>query len=218
MTIAPYAGPAAAETSAVDFVPQGRLRVTPYVPREWRVQRATAQEFSAEARGSSNSASRAAMPTEGEEPLPSIGSFLQEVAEPDAAREDWPFHEAGERTTELSEELRNSDAQASGSVSNNAAPVPLPMWSEDDLMDIMPPPSRQAGDSRGAAHSRLEAGHAEADNSASEYAHTESAARALETLAQRVRSGELVVAGYAPELGDAAALAAALAALLGIRR
>ena len=48
--------------------------------------------------------------------------------------------------------------------------------------------------------------------------NAEAAARALELLARRVREGEISLAGYEPRLGDAAALAAALAALLGVRR
>ena len=43
------------------------------------------------------------------------------------------------------------------------------------------------------------------------------AAEVLEQLAMRVRSGELVLPGYDQNLGDAAALAAALAALLGVK-
>lgn len=45
----------------------------------------------------------------------------------------------------------------------------------------------------------------------------ESAAQTLEILAQRVRAGELPLAGYDPALGDAAALVTALAAVLGVR-
>ncbi len=43
------------------------------------------------------------------------------------------------------------------------------------------------------------------------------AAVSLESVAQRLRSGELDVPGYTADRGDAAALAAALAALLGVR-
>jgi len=45
-----------------------------------------------------------------------------------------------------------------------------------------------------------------------------SAAQALEELAAKIRSGELAVPGYEPGMSDAAALTAALAAVLGIRR
>jgi hypothetical protein len=48
--------------------------------------------------------------------------------------------------------------------------------------------------------------------------NSEAAARALELLAQRVRVGEITLPGYDPRLDDAAALATALAALLGARR
>jgi hypothetical protein len=43
-------------------------------------------------------------------------------------------------------------------------------------------------------------------------------AEALELLASRIRSGELTVPGYEPGMSDAAALTAALAAVLGVRR
>ena len=43
------------------------------------------------------------------------------------------------------------------------------------------------------------------------------AGMALEVLALRVREGELPLSGYDPSMGDAAALVAALAALLGVR-
>ena len=54
--------------------------------------------------------------------------------------------------------------------------------------------------------------------SASEAAGTTPVAEALELLAARIRSGELTVPGYEPGMSDAAALTAALAAVLGVRR
>ncbi|HKG92984.1 MAG TPA: hypothetical protein VKA84_13865 [Gemmatimonadaceae bacterium] len=48
--------------------------------------------------------------------------------------------------------------------------------------------------------------------------HGEALAAALEELAQRVRSGELNASLYRPGMNDAAALTAALAAVLGVRR
>jgi hypothetical protein len=44
------------------------------------------------------------------------------------------------------------------------------------------------------------------------------AAAALEALARKVRVGELSLSGYVPGMSDEAALAATLAALLGLRR
>jgi len=49
-------------------------------------------------------------------------------------------------------------------------------------------------------------------------AGTTPVAEALEHLASRIRSGELTVPGYEPGMSDAAALTAALAAVLGVRR
>jgi len=49
-------------------------------------------------------------------------------------------------------------------------------------------------------------------------AGTTPVAEALELLASRIRSGELTVPGYEPGMSDAAALTAALAAVLGVRR
>jgi hypothetical protein len=86
------------------------------------------------------------------------------------------------------------------------------MWGDDDMMDIMPVKSpRQHVDSNEhwAARARRE----------SERSGTnEAAALALESLARRVRDGEISIPGYTPDMGDAAALAAALAALLSVRR
>lgn len=210
MTNAPYAGPASV-TPAVGFAARSAARVAPYVPREWRTRTELVSQSNIATAETSLPAGTAEL-----EALPSIGTFLESHGESESAREDWPFHDAGERTTELTEELQGSvDAPGSFGVgSGQAVPSPLPMWGDDDLLDIMPPPSLRTGRPKPAAQQRIEVG----NDAATAREHSESAARALETLAQRVRSGELVVAGYAPELGDAAALAAALAALLGIRR
>ncbi|MES2522186.1 MAG: hypothetical protein V4617_05765 [Gemmatimonadota bacterium] len=128
--------------------------------------------------------------------------------------DDWPFSDAGAETTELSAEFRASSHEQL--FADVPEPSPLPMWNDDDLMDIMPPPEA-ARPAEESPHWTLTAADASIEASL-QGSNSESAARALETLAARVRSGELRVEGYAPELGDAAALAAALAALLGIRR
>jgi hypothetical protein len=204
MTNAPYAGPAATDPS-VDFATGSQHVVSPYVPPEWRARASVVVRE----RESDSTASAAIPETES---LPSIGSFLQASTEVAPPREDWPFQDAGEQTTELTEELLGNEV-ASGSSGAGVQPLSLPMWKDDDLMDIMPPPS-----TRTPTSGTTERTSAESTTSADGIQHTESAARALETLAQRVRSGDLLLPGYAPELGDAAALAAALAALLGIRR
>lgn len=72
------------------------------------------------------------------------------------------------------------------------------------------PEALPEGDSEG-----LPAGLSKAASAAASRA--ESAALTLEVLANRVRSGELTLAGYDPALGDAAALVTALAAVLGVR-
>jgi len=76
------------------------------------------------------------------------------------------------------------------------------MWSEDDMMDIMPvkTPAPEAGGAEPwAARARRE----------SEDGSPESAARALEGLASRIRSGEIQLPTFSAEMGEAAALAAA---------
>ena len=202
MTNAPYAGPAA--DPSVDFATGSQHVVTPYVPPEWRARASlTVRER--------ESASTPSAEVAEAESLPSIGSFLQAPTEVAPPREDWPFQDAGEQTTELTEELRGNETSASSG--EGVRPLSLPMWKDDDLMDIMPPPT-----TRTPSAGIRDSASAESTSSAEGMQHTESAARALETLAQRVRSGDLLLPGYAPELGDAAALAAALAALLGIRR
>jgi len=123
-----------------------------------------------------------------------------------------------------------------------AAPEPLPAWSDDDMMDIMPIRymektllSSPAGVTEGEVGSeRARMGHdeervlramastegvadpAEATPSLA-HATAEEAAHALELLARRVRAGELMLPGYDPRMGESAALVAALAAILGVR-
>jgi hypothetical protein len=135
-------------------------------------------------------------------------------AEPTAPPADvWPLDEAGAAMRALAGEMPNPPQRAITPlyVPPVASTPPLPMWGDDDLMDIMPvrPPAAEAQEEHWAASARREAERA---------GSPEAAARALEDLARRVRAGELELPGYAPEMGDAAALAAALAALLGVRR
>lgn len=125
--------------------------------------------------------------------------------------DDWPFSEAGAAASELSSELSSREPFAEPLLSS--APESLPMWNDDDMMDIMPVRAADPAPDATADSQSENAGHR-----AGLELQQESAARALETLASRVRGGELVLPGYSPEMGDAAALAAALAALLGSRR
>ncbi len=125
------------------------------------------------------------------------------AAEPDRT-DDWPFADAGAQASELSIEMPSPDPFADALLSG-ATPAALPMWNDDDMMDIMP------------VHTSYDSADREATEAAEQQEHSETAARALEALAARVRGGELALPGYASEMGDAAALAAALAALLGVR-
>ena len=138
----------------------------------------------------------------------------------------WALDEAAEQMRALADELRDHEGIASESgeaarlFDETASPEPLPAWSDDDMIDIMPMQKERATvPSRvptPAATSAIEPWADRARRPGDE--NSEAAARALELLARRVRDGEISLAGYEPRLGDAAALAAALAALLGVRR
>jgi hypothetical protein len=139
----------------------------------------------------------------------------------------WALDDAAEQLRALADELRERDGISIASsetdrVFEGAPPPPslLPSWGDDDLIDIMPMQTDYS-----AALSRMPtpasfapiAPWADRARQAGDES-SEAAARALEVLARRVRDGELSLVGYEPRLGDAAALAAALAALLGVRR
>jgi hypothetical protein len=146
------------------------------------------------------------------------GSSLELPTESDsltsATGEEWPLAEAGEAIRAIADDLaRHTDASLDDTeqVASDAPAPSLHMWSEDDMMDIMPvkasSPDVEAAE-QWATRARREA----------EEGSPESAARALEALASRVRSGEIQLPTFSPEMGEAAALAAALAALLTLRR
>ena len=211
MMNAPYAGPSARDAVAEVVGRSTLVRTRPYVPAQWR----------------SASASGSVAPTQGTEPgacradpLPPIAAFLADGV--DAPVEDWPFADAGAATAELTGELRTPEQSQQASEGPSAQS--MQMWNDDDLLDIMPSPVElSASDAPWSPAAAVEAARLDASSSEREGAtarteNNESAARALETLAGRVRSGELLLSGYAPDLGEAAVLAAALAALLGTRR
>jgi hypothetical protein len=137
------------------------------------------------------------------------------VASP-APIEEWPLEEAAASLDEIARALRDGevreDAEPARLFSNVATPLPLPAWSDDDLMNIMP--TRVATPARTVAVEPVDAAVSAA---AASEASAQAAAQALELLAQRVRAGELQLPGYDPRMGDAAALVSALAALLGLR-
>ena len=142
-----------------------------------------------------------------------------------SASDEWPLAEAAESLDEITRAIANGDlgahevtARLFGSI---ATPVSLPAWSDDDLMNIMPTRAATPAHATPATSTPLFATpvsheHASPDQRAAD-ASALAAAQALELLAQRVRAGELQLPGYDPQMGDAAALVSALAALLGLR-
>ncbi|HEY0930245.1 MAG TPA: hypothetical protein VGE27_10040 [Gemmatimonas sp.] len=152
--------------------------------------------------------------------------FVEALAEPfiaidepsDAAdAEDWPLAQAASELDAMAHQLEAlapvQSTEPSALFAEPAQPEPLPVWSDDDMVDIMPvrqPLFTPRGQSA-LRVSGLGAQVARRDENA------EAAAHALELLAGRVRAGELPLPGYEPRMGDAAALVAALAALLGVK-
>ena len=140
---------------------------------------------------------------------PTVDAVADELAE------EWPLAEAGDAFRHLVDSSAASGAMALPAMTPVEPPVvppSLPMWSDDDMMDIMPVSAEQGAsstDGHWADQARRE----------SRTSGTrEAAANVLESLAQRVREGELTLTGFSPEMSDAATLAAALASLLGVRR
>jgi hypothetical protein len=159
--------------------------------------------------------------------------------------ETWPLEDAVAQFRELSAQYDSAVSSFENPeelFAEVAAPEPLPAWSDDDMMDIMPIRhmektllSSPAGVTEGEVGSeRARMGHDEervlramastegvADPSEATpslaHATAEEAAHALELLARRVRAGELMLPGYDPRMGESAALVAALAAILGVR-
>ncbi|WP_041265390.1 hypothetical protein [Gemmatimonas aurantiaca] len=131
--------------------------------------------------------------------------------------EDWPLQQAASEFDALAEQLEALappvPTEPAALFAEPAQPEPLPAWSDDDMVDIMPvrqplftPRSLPA-----------EPDHLIGAQAAHRDDNAEAAALALELLAGRVRAGDLPLAGYEPRMGDAAALVAALAALLGVK-
>lgn len=140
---------------------------------------------------------------------PASSDTASTAAEP--IRDDWPLLEAGQRLSELAAELRAFE-RADTSESHAVSTPSLPMWSDDELIDIMPvthSASRTPPVGEWATTARRDFDIAN---------DPEAAAVALEGLAARVRAGTVHLPQFSAELGDAAALAAALTVLLGIRR
>ena len=143
-----------------------------------------------------------------------------------SATEAWALDEAAVQMRALANNLpdrggvhRDADiAVRFFDVSSTSAK--LMAWNDDDFIDRMGVPVLR---DRSRTPSASPSGSGEVRRSpapAPEIGeeNSEAAARALELLAQRVRVGEIRLPGYDPRLDDAAALATALAALLGARR
>lgn len=157
----------------------------------------------------------------------------------DEAEESWPLDDARAELTSLSQAINQaiggSDADRRSTDAEHVNPnhaeaghddvgasldlgaldaalaAPLPMWNDADMMDIMPvrAPMR---DARESSDGTLWATHARNEPPIEDYA--ESVASLLESIARRVREGQVVVSGFAPEMSDAAGLAVTLASLL----
>lgn len=214
----------------------------PYVPREARVVAATAVIDAHSDQAASVPDARLETPrhvpvvaVEAEQ-LPSIEQFLLETpgdagaatmaalfSSPDDAvvedstEEPWAIADATEAVAELADGLaEHSAAELS---TGELAPEPLEPWTDDERwMDIMPALQTPGGpDLAGeTAWARAFAEPpAPLSPAPSPPGDTEAAAASLEAIARRLRAGDLDIPGYRGDRGDAAALAAALAALLG---
>ncbi|MEQ1691832.1 MAG: hypothetical protein ABMA00_11130 [Gemmatimonas sp.] len=150
------------------------------------------------------------------EELTTVGATADSVELPSDA---WPLDDAGATMRALADELlaREPATKAIDEPTTMGDPPvastpPLPMWGDDDMMDIMPvKPSRASVES---TEHWAERARRETERAGS----PEAAALALESLARRIRDGEIALPGYTSDMGDAAALATALAALLSVRR
>lgn len=152
--------------------------------------------------------------------LPWIDAFAAEEPE---AEESWPLGEAGKRLDELTQSLSSLDAsrerieaekQNADALKVDVPEAPLPMWNEEEWIDIMPTSPSVAD----AAESVTQQSVAAPSPVSTTPLNAESAARALEGLAQRVRAGELKVPAFPTEMAQEAVLAGLLASMLGWRQ
>jgi len=169
--------------------------------------------------------------------LPWIDAYTEEGP---VADETWPLGEAGKRLDELTESLSSLDAsRARQDVTNSAnnanlassSEAPLPMWNEDEWIDIMPttlpvfdqPLSRDVDQSSTADVDQSSTADVDQFSNAMDASlHVASGAewtaRALEALAQRIRVGEVQVPEARPDVAQEALLAGVLASMLGWRQ
>lgn len=149
---------------------------------------------------------------------PSVEEHESAATNADAATVDdegWPLADAGTELRKFGEafaehvqptpEALFDGGIAAGDDAQHPAVEPKPMWNGDEWMDIMPV-------ARAAHEERRDA---PANEEQTDAAH---AATMLESIARRVRAGELLLPGYHSDMDDAATVAAALTALLGRAR
>ena len=228
---APYARPSSSSSmsATVDAMLIDALRASigPYVPESARVRSVASVSSDDSLSDTSPSGVDAAEAQE----LPSIDAFVD--------HDSWSLQEAGSVLSDLSRQLPPlTPRDQVPSPMNNA---PLEAWSDDDIMDIMPmasdaaparavdqqpsvdnaPVSAPVVQPPAPSHWAAQAREREAIEPAPTHhqapPQTEAAAQLLESLARRVRGGELVLPGFSSDMGDAAALASTLAALLGVK-
>lgn len=182
--------------------------------------------------------------------LDAVADSTTDSAPETNAEAEWPLSEAGDAMRALADDLvareatardvmaSDEEIAASFEVTSESAEIradaeppfaqtqtqPLPMWGDEDLMNIMPvsptPETGMPGHWAGAhpAEAPASSARAESTGGQAEHGNREAVALVLEALAQRTRNGELPIPGNATEMGDAAVLAATLATLLGARR
>lgn len=156
--------------------------------------------------------------------LPWIDAFAAAEQEPEDA---WPMGEAGKRLDELTQSLTSLDASRARQQAEGEVPPPSSteaeheMWSEEEWIDIMPTPLALSSSTEVLEDISNFEPAAETDLRHAETAvpfGAESAARALEGLAQRVRAGQLQVPAFNAEMAEEAMLAGLLASMLGWRQ
>jgi len=135
-----------------------------------------------------------------------------------AAGEPWAIADASDAVAELADGLAGRvGATEAGAIDPESASIEP--WSDDERwMDIMPALQTPGGpDLAGETAWARAFGEPPAPLPpvALPAGDTEAAAASLEAIARRLRAGELEIPGFRGDRGDAAALAAALAALLG---
>ena len=170
--------------------------------------------------------------------LPWIDAFAADDTE---VEDEWPMGEAGKRLDELTQSLTSLDAsrarqEAAGSAELRTPEMDEsehPMWNEEEWIDIMPTPLpssanaelnnliSQSDVSDASANEPFTAPTEESfapKTTPAQVVGAESAARALEGLAQRVRAGQVQVPAFQAGVAEEAMLAGLLASMLGWRQ